>query len=198
MEDKLGRKIICFTDNNIQSTNALYLSEVCFGLKSSFNNLETDPAHSTTMNIFNSRISKMKKSIRLKKKHLERDNNKELQISKEIQSLFSISYEKDQHKILAMLQFDYKNLQISMKPCRTCKCVVMIPSGQNPDTIVCTGCKKLDKETNIDLFLKNNLLPLWKNNNKWQFEQPEELIDLTLGEKLCIQKYQGKIFLFPF
>ena len=137
----------------------------------------------------------MKKLIRIKKQHPERDNNKELQMLEGIQSLFNISYKKDQHKILAMLQFDYKNLQISMKPC---KCVVMIPSGQNPDTIVCTGCKKLDKETNIDLLLKNNLLPLWKNNNKWQFEQPEELIDLTLGEKLCIQKYQGKIFLFPF
>ena len=194
MLDQRNRKI-SFSEQDIQTTNTLYLTEVCLGLQSSFNNFETDPAHSNSTKILKSRISHMKKSLRMKKIHLERENNTILEISDEIRTLFNTSSENDQHKMLAMLSFDYKNTQISMKPCHTCKCIVMIPSGQNPQTIFCKGCKKLDKQENIEFLVKENLLPLWKSNNEWQYEQPMELMDLTLGEKLCIQKYQGKILL---
>ena len=168
---------------------------MCLGLESSFNNIETDPAHSVTREMFKTRLQQMLKIIRQKRKHITRDNNKPLTISDEIRTLFLSSSESNQHKMIAMLAFDYKNAQVSMLPCHLCKCVIMVPKSKRPESIFCEGCKKIRRSTDdISSLLEHNLLPLWKRNDEFQYELPEELIGLTLGEKLCIQKYQGNTY----
>ena len=193
MVDLLNRKIV-FPKDKIQIVNEAYLSEVCLGIETSFNNREKDPCNSATKNMFQERIKKMLQSIRTKRQHIARDNNKVLEISAAVKSLFYSSSENDQHKMLSMLAFDYRNAQISIYPCQTCGCIVMT-SEKVPQstTIFCRGCKKLGKAVEFKSLIDDNLLPLWKENEIWQYKQPSELIGLTLGEKLCIQKYQGNL-----
>ena len=188
----VGNHKIVFPKDKIQLVNEAYLSEVCLGIETSFNNREKDPCSSASKKMFQQRIKKMLLTIRTKRQHIARDNNKVLEISEAVKSLFYSSSENDQHKMLSMLAFDYKNAQISIYPCQTCGCIVMTSEKvPQPTTIFCRGCKKLSKTVEFTSLVNDNLLPLWKENEIWQYKQPSELIGLTLGEKLCIQKYQG-------
>jgi len=191
MVDVLNREIV-FPKDKIQLVNKAYLSEICLGIETSFNNREKDPCMCASEKMFQQRIKKMLLTIRTKRQHIAQDNNKVLEISEAVKSLFYSSSENDQHKMLSMLAFDYKNAQISIYPCQTCGCIVMTSEKvPKPTTIFCRGCKKLSKTVEFKSLVHDNLLPLWKENEKWQYKQPSELIGLTLGEKLCIQKYQG-------
>lgn len=189
---KTATRNCSFSQSEIQKCNQLFLSEVCLGLESSYNDIFKDPAFSTNRNDLNLKMEVMKTRIKSKEIHKTRDNNKKLQISKCIQTLFESSFEIDQHKMLAMLSFDYKNAQIAMVPCKKCNCMIMTSGNNNPAKLLCMGCSKLKKNQNINFLIEKNYLPVWKMNEKWQFELPSQLCNLTLGEKLCIQKYQGK------
>ena len=191
MIDVLNREIV-FPKDKIQLVNKAYLSEICLGIETSFNNREKDPCMCASKKMFQQRIKKMLLTIRTKRQHIAQDNNKVLEISEAVKSLFYSSSENDQHKMLSMLAFDYKNAQISIYPCQTCGCIVMTSEKVPQSTpTFCRGCKKLGKTVEFKSLIDDNLLPLWKENEIWQYKQPSELIGLTLGEKLCIQKYQG-------
>lgn len=116
----------------------------------------------------------------------------DMQISSHLESNFLTSCAREQMEIVCNLAFEAKNRNEQPFVCMACKgSFIFNPIEIETKPLRCEGCEQ--RQCTRPSLLKNNLLPVWKerlidDTEKIHYELPEILKDLTLGEKLLIQK----------
>ena len=175
-------------DDQIRAVNKLYIKLVVHGGTNYFGVKELDPFLASTLSDYKTRKQKMKNKIRsdgCRKKPI-------IEVSEYIEKQFLSSSQVKQRRILSMLQFDCKNAQIEWFHCGVCMGRFLEEKYRNGT--VCKKClqRKDSKDGRRNHLLKNNYLPVWKDDDDViRYDIPSQLQELTLGEKLIIQKYSA-------
>ena len=119
-----------------------------------------------------------------KKQKMERNKNIEFHFA------------SDDEFIQATKEFDRLNEQLVHNRCTCCRKVrldmkVEQQTFRSTKHSLCYSCKHYNLN---EIKQVQRALPIWKNDNqKIQFQLPNELMDLREGEKLMIQKYSAYV-----
>ena len=164
----------------------LYLKAVSNGVPHTFGEPTSDPFLSTDLNELKVRTANLRKRI----VNMQGRKMESITVTNHIRNTFVHSCEKKQREILSVLEFDFKNAQVSWLKCGWCKSTFLRKTRTNKTQTLCDHCHKdkKAKRSEKDL-LTNNYLPIWMKDEKIQYDVPPDLKGLTLGEKLLIQKY---------
>ena len=181
----------------------LYLTAACSGIDHTFGDINRDPMYATDI-----------KSLTLRRHILttncgnaqKRVHYKCLDISAALRADFRISSKRRQLEILKTLEFEYRNVDIGLSQCPVCHGVFMNSTNTKKGKTSlkrCEHCTKTRSTSESDLINKN-FLPIWTDSNgSIRYDLPSELQDLSLAERLLIQKiavlipvvhmYQGQL-----
>jgi len=176
-------------EDEICAVNTLYIKMVQYGMPNHFGDKERDPFLALNIGDFRERKKTMKQCFTSLSR---REKTPILEVSGYIKHLFQTSSQVKQRRILSMLQFDCKNAQIGWFCCDVCMGRFLGEKHQNGK--ICKKClqSKHAKDQRHYHLLKNNYLPVWKDDNdEIRYDIPSQLKGLTLGEKLIIQKYSA-------
>lgn len=118
-----------------------------------------------------------------------RKNPNNLEISEEVQQKFTEGNTQVQREILNTLDFEFRNNNLTYLECASCMSQTMTPCAEvTGRKQKCSQCSQHAKYTR-KYFLRHNMLPVWYDEEgNPQYHVPEELQNLTFGEKLLIQK----------
>ena len=167
----------------IRTVNALYLESSSYGIDC-FQNEDVDPFYATTVEIFDKRVVDMKQKIRNTKR---KQDIIQLKISSALSDRFQTSTQNEQSKIVSMIKFDFINIQVRWFHCMVCN-GQFLEKDQKHTKGVCSSCKT--KKKDFDKLVKDDYVPVWVDaDGVIRCDIPEVLKNLTVGEKLLIQKY---------
>lgn len=116
----------------------------------------------------------------------------DIEISRHVETTFLNSCAKKQIEIVSNLAFEARNRNEQALTCMTCKSSFSYnPIEIQSRPLQCTPC--VQRQCTLASMLEDNMLPVWKEKLidgtiRIHYELPGELCDLTLGEKLLIQK----------
>lgn len=150
--------------------NMLVLNKECFG------NENIDPIYCPSVVEFQKQLDLLNG---ISRNHIRQ--SKTFTISNVIRKAFMEGNQNEQFIMYYMLQHDEKNSKIHWDYCKECNGSRLKNPSSN-DTQVCEICSKKVKS-------KDQMYPFWiDNDGTKRFDLPDELKDLTVGEKLLIQK----------
>ena len=174
----------------------LYLLAASNGLGLIFQNSKLDPMMGKTrtqvLQRYNSITSSVQNIIKMNSKR--KDSAQPIIISDEVTTKFVSSNCKRQKEILATINFEFKNQNVSLQTCASCFGDIMDCHRPTENagtayrrTAKCEYCIKHKSCRRSNL--QQNMLPVWTDKHGKQFFcLPLELMDLTFAEKLLIQK----------
>lgn len=149
----------------------LCIDEPCFGIP------EQDPIYCDSVDNLNKRISYLKNFI----KNRYRSVKDKFHVSDEIRNAFMKGTQNEQFIMFHMLRNDYVSSGIKWVFCTTCNGMRLHNRHSNDDN-VCDTCKKKKG-------VHQGMFPTWTDSQGCiHYDLPEELQDLTIAEKLLIQK----------
>ena len=164
----------------------LYLLAASRGIPHTFEDTALDPMMQPNQNKVLRAYFALKNKV-----HTDtlRQNPNNLEISEEVQQTFTEGNTQVQREILNTLDFEFKNSNLTYLECSSCMSQTMTPcvevTGKKQK---CSACSKNAKFTR-KYFLRQNMLPVWYDEEgNPQYHVPQELQNLTFGEKLLIQK----------
>jgi hypothetical protein len=144
-----------------------------------------DPFKANTVDKCFQKYETLKKRIDTRRK--QKTN---VEISTSIQNHFVRGTIQQQEVTLSTIMFEFKNKSLEYIACYSCKGKQLFDTSAEDfqkNQRKCTYCK--DNKCTLKQYLEDDMLPIWiDENGTKRFDQPEELQNLTLGEKLCIQK----------
>ena len=174
----------------------LYLLAAANGIAAVFQEPSVDPMmgrnRTDIVKRYNSLSSKVDDIIKLSLQ--KRSTVTAIVVSDEVTTKFLSSNCKRQKEILATVIFEFKNKNINLHTCVSCFGDIMdtaCPTETVHDarcrTTRCEYCKKHNHNRKKNV--AENMLPYWSDQNgEKQFTIPQQLLGLTFGEKLLIQK----------
>lgn len=111
-----------------------------------------------------------------------------VEVSNHLETTFLNACAKDQIEIISNLAFEARNRNEQTMTCLSCRGSVIFNSLDHTEVpLRCVECEKTN--STLASMLKDNMLPIWKDRDgRIHYELPEPLKDLSLGEKLLIQK----------
>ena len=149
----------------------LCIGEPCFGT------VGKDPIYCKSIDNFNDSLKSCRKRI----DSVNRCRTKRFQVSDEIRNAFMNATQNEQFIIFQMIRNDFISSGIQWVFCSVCNGMRLRNLHSNDDDI-CDTCKK---KKNVD----NSMFPVWVDSHgDIHYDLPEELQDLTIAEKLLIQK----------
>lgn len=152
----------------------MYVTELEYGSCTLFGSKESDPVFAPCLPSFHQRLKNADKLVRNAKSRRLRI----FSVSDEIRKNFASVKQNDQYVMYSMLKNDMLNKSVSWVHCAKCNSS-MLRNGTNP--ISCSSCNSKS--------IKDSWFPVWKDeDDNIHNDLPEELKDLSLGEKLLIQK----------
>ena len=169
---------------------ALYIAASSVGVSNTFGNLATDPmmamTQTDTILRYNNLDAGVKEAESRMKNHL--NTRCSLPVSKEVKDVFGAGVIQKQQEILSTLDFEFRSKNLSFVRCPACSSDTLQLKPDNREcSVKCKDCLQ-NKHTQAH-FIKENMLPLWySKDGKMHFDIPNELRDLSFGEKLLIQK----------
>ena len=163
----------------------LYLLQSSHGKNDFFEDNKKDP-------LCASNVKDFKKRMNLFTKELDQEKTKPfISISESVRHEFFQSHDLRQNEILQTLAFEARNMSLRCSDCRVCK-GRYIKNKFNDMGRLCNHCEEKNK---IERETKKANAPTWTDENgKIHFELPTELMNMTIAEKLLIQKFA---FLIP-
>jgi hypothetical protein len=149
-----------------------------------------DPLLTKSLVDYNSVIDRMKRLIAIEKEAECSGAKRFLPLN---ESYFTSLSDKGKMEYAVCHSHELKMLQLQHKQCKMCHSVSITKAHTecrvNPGTFVCIDCKQKSESV---YYRKdcNKLLPVWYDDNgDVQFELPDDLRDLRLGEQLLIQRF---------
>ena len=165
----------------------LYLLAASTGIVHTFEDTAVDPMMQPTQNKVLTAYFALKDKVNTA---MVRKNTNDLDISEEVKQTFVKGNTQVQREILNTLDFEFKNNNLTYLECSSCLSQTMAPCTEvTGKKQKCSVCSKHPTKFKREYYLKKNMLPVWYDEDGVpQYHVPDELQDLTFGEKLLIQK----------
>ena len=168
---------------------ALYIAAVSAGVSHTFGNAATDPMMAPNQTETVLRYNNLDASVKLAESRMNHWNKRSpLAVSGEVKGVFNGGVTQKQQEILSTLDFEFRSKNLSFVRCPACSSdTLQLKPDSRECYVKCADCVK-NKHTQAH-FVKENMLPFWYDRDgKMDFSIPDELKDLSFGEKLLIQK----------
>lgn len=167
----------------------MYVDLACHGCETYFDDRVLDPMYASNMKEYNVRMKRMSRAIVEKKMSA----SSVLPVSQEVKDFFYSCKKSEQRQLLAILQFEFKMYSVKQHKCSICQTKTLghlFDTKSNID--VCVKCQTLKFKTNKEKtqsYIDKNMLPIWYDDDGLiHYELPDELIGLTHGEKMLLQR----------
>ena len=143
---------------------------------------------------FQKRRKTLKKAIENSKAKAKKANHPILKMSNQLKTDFQKLPELRQMQIAQSLHFEAEMNAVVMKSCTVCH-TKSLGMNYNEKKDMCSKCCSIatkikgSRDEVLQYYQDKNLLPIWKDRQgKVHYTVPSQLSNLTLGEKLLIQK----------
>jgi hypothetical protein len=161
---------------------------VSYGCDPVFNKICLDPMYSFDIKDYNGRMKKLRRAVQSKKSLIR----EALPISAGVKEQFYSAQRAEQKRILTILEFEFKMFSLKFKKCDICKTTSLRHVIDDGKSTICTKCKNLklkSKQDKTQYYIEKNMLPVWYDSTgKIHYELPDELLGLTHGEKMLLQR----------
>jgi hypothetical protein len=165
----------------------MYLDLVCHGCETFFDDRVFDPMHSLNIEEYNVRMKRMSRAILEKK-----GKNCTLPLSEGVMEYFYSCKKSEKRQLLVILQFEFKMYSVKQQKCSICQTKTLGHLFDSQNSQLCVKCQNLKFKSHkekVDSYIENNMLPIWYDEQGViHYELPEQLIGLTHGEKMLLQR----------